>query len=194
MTLTLAHAHCMHRVLWDAYAHAHHPLYRGDAHAHAHWVEYHHLPNMILNCFMSKKSEKGVSFGAIETKETIGRHSSSIGKLTSLVNKLDMRLDRQESQYRPAVYQNRGRGHPQRQSNYEYRNTSYSQDRNQSYGVEEIFSTITEVIGPTIGIEVDQGIMGMEIAIREAIMPKIIEGIIVDRTMAIKDTEIGTEV
>ena len=74
----------------------------------------------------SKKSEKGVSFGTLETKKTIDRHSSSIIKLTSLVNKLDMKLDRQEAQYRPAVYQNRGRGHAQRQSNYEYRNRSYS--------------------------------------------------------------------
>ena len=41
----------------------------------------------------SKKSEKGVSFGAIETKETRDSHSSSIDQLTSLVNKLDMELD-----------------------------------------------------------------------------------------------------
>ena len=54
----------------------------------------------------SKKSEKGVSFGALETKETIDRHSSSIDKLNSLVNKLDMKLYRQEAQYRPTVYQN----------------------------------------------------------------------------------------
>ena len=81
----------------------------------------------------SKKSERGASFGALQTKETIDRHSSSIDKLTSLVNKLDMKLDRQEAQYRPAVYQNRGRGHLQRQSNYEYRNRSYSQDRNPPY-------------------------------------------------------------
>ena len=63
----------------------------------------------------SKKSEKGVSFGAFENKDTIDKHSNSIDKLTSLVNKLDMKLDRQESQYRPTVYQNRNRGHPQRQ-------------------------------------------------------------------------------
>ena len=64
-----------------------------------------------------------------------------------------MKLDRQESQYSPTVYQNRGRGYPQRQGNYEYRNR-------------------LQVIGPTIGIEVDQGIMGMDIAIGEAIMSK----------------------
>ena len=71
-----------------------------------------------------KKGEKGVSFGALETKETIDRHSTSIDKLTSLVNKLDMKLDRQEAQYRPAVYQKRGRGCRQRQNNYGYRNRS----------------------------------------------------------------------
>ena len=83
----------------------------------------------------SKKHEKGVSFGALETKESIDRHSSSIDQLTSLVNKLDMKLDRQKAPYRPAVYQNRGRGHAQGQNNYEYRNRSYSQDRNQSYSI-----------------------------------------------------------
>ena len=61
-------------------------------------------------------------------------------------------------------------------------------------GVEEIFSTITESIGPTIGIEVDQGIVGMEIVTREAIIPKITEEIIIDRTMVIKGTGIEIEV
>ena len=60
--------------------------------------------------------------------------------------------------------------------------------------IEEISSIVTEVIGPTIGIEVDQGIIGMEIATGETVMPKTIEGIIIDRIMAIKDIEIGTEV
>ena len=75
-------------------------------------------PFMKASQDKSKKSEKGVSFGTLETKETIDRHSTSIDKLTSLVNKLDMKLDRQEAQYRPAVYQNRGRGCGQRQNNY----------------------------------------------------------------------------
>ena len=74
----------------------------------------------------SKKSEKGVSFGTLETKDTIDRHISSIDKLTSLVNKLDMKLDRQEAQYRPTIYQNRARGCGQRQNDYGYRNRSYS--------------------------------------------------------------------
>ena len=60
--------------------------------------------------------------------------------------------------------------------------------RTNSIGVEEIFSTITEVIGPTIGIEVDQGIKAMDIVTREAIILKITEEIIIDRTMVIKGT------
>ena len=88
-------------------------------------------PIMKASHDKSKKSEKGVSFGTLETKDMIDKRSSSIDKLTSLVNKLDMKLDRKESQYRPAVYQNTNRGCPQRQSSYEYR--SYSQDRNQPY-------------------------------------------------------------
>ena len=80
-----------------------------------------------------KKSEKGVSFGTMETKNTIDKHSSSMDKLTSLVNKLDMKLDRQECQYRPTVYNNRNRGCPQKQNNYKYRNRSYTQVRHQPY-------------------------------------------------------------
>ena len=60
--------------------------------------------------------------------------------------------------------------------------------------MEEISSTITKVTGPTIGIEVDQGIIGMEIITGEVIMPKTIEEIIIDRTMVIKGTGIEIEV
>ena len=67
-------------------------------------------PCMKASQDKSKKSEKGVTFGALETKETIDKHSNNNKKITSLANKLDMRLDRREAQHRPAVYQNRNRG------------------------------------------------------------------------------------
>ena len=54
-----------------------------------------------------KKNEKGVTFSAMDTMK---RHSDSIDKLTSLVNKLDMKLGRREAQYRPKIYQGRNRG------------------------------------------------------------------------------------
>ena len=66
-------------------------------------------PYMKASQDKSKKSEKGISFGALETKETIDRHSTTIDKLTLLINELNMKLERQEAQYRHAVYQNRGR-------------------------------------------------------------------------------------
>ena len=90
-------------------------------------------PFMKASQDKSKKGEKGVSFGALETKDTIDRHSTTIDKLTSLVNKLNMKLDRQEAKYRPTVYQNRSRACGKRQNNCGYRNRSYSQDRNQPY-------------------------------------------------------------
>ena len=90
-------------------------------------------PFMKVSQDKSKISDKGISFGALETKETVDRYSTSIDKLTSLVNKLDMKLDRQEAQYRPTVYQNRGRGCRQMQNSYGYWNRSYSEDRHQSY-------------------------------------------------------------
>ena len=54
-------------------------------------------PFMKASQEKSKKKEKGVSFGTIETKETMERHSDSIDKLTSLVNKLDMKLEKKGS-------------------------------------------------------------------------------------------------
>ena len=49
----------------------------------------------------SKKNKKGVSFGAIDTNETMERHSNSIDKLTLLVNKLDMKLDKEKLSISP---------------------------------------------------------------------------------------------
>ena len=59
--------------------------------------------------------------------------------------------------------------------------------------VGKTFNTITEVIGPTIEIEVDQEIIGMEIAIGGAIIPNAIEEIIIDKIMVTKGMEIETE-
>ena len=75
-----------------------------------------------------KNSEKGVSFDAFDT---IDRHSDSMDKLASLVSKLDMKLDKQETQYKPEKYQGRNRGCGQRQDSYRSRARSYSKDCNQ---------------------------------------------------------------
>ena len=64
---------------------------------------------------------------------------------------------------------------------------------NPTIEVEEIF-TITEVIGPIIETEVDQEIMGMEMAMEEITIPKTIEETIIDKTMVIKGIGIWIEV
>ena len=55
----------------------------------------------------SEKSGKNVSFSAVEAME---RTTDSIERLASLMDKMDTKLDRREDQYRPRVYQGRGRG------------------------------------------------------------------------------------
>ena len=70
------------------------------------------------------ESKKGVTF---DTLETIERNSYSIDKLTSLVSKMNMKMDKCETQYKPQVYQGRRRGqnkHEYRQNNYQPRNRS----------------------------------------------------------------------
>ena len=59
--------------------------------------------------------------------------------------------------------------------------------------VEETFTTITEVIGPTIETQVDREIIGMEMVIGEITIPKTIEEIIIDRTIVTKGIGIGIE-
>ena len=48
-----------------------------------------------------------MTFDAIETIE---RNSYSIDKLTYLVSKMNMKMDKQETQYKPQGYQGRNRG------------------------------------------------------------------------------------
>ena len=69
------------------------------------------------------KMEKKVSFSVVEAME---RTTDSIEILASLMDKMDTKLDRREDQYRPRVYQGRGRGCSYRQNNCGSRNRSYS--------------------------------------------------------------------
>ena len=63
----------------------------------------------------AEKNEKKVSFSAVEA---IDRTTDSIERLASLMDKMDTKLDRREDQYRPRIYQGRGRGCSYRQNNY----------------------------------------------------------------------------
>ena len=64
--------------------------------------------------------------------ETIERNSDSIGKLTSLVSKMNVKMGKQfETQYKQQVCQGRKRGQNRceyRQDNFQLRNRPYSRD------------------------------------------------------------------
>ena len=77
----------------------------------------------------AEKNEKKVSFSAVEAIE---RTTDSIERIASLMDKMDTKLDRREDQYRPRIYQGRGRGCSYRQNNYRSRNRSYSRDQYQN--------------------------------------------------------------
>ena len=54
-----------------------------------------------------RASKKGVTF---DVMETIERNGESIDKWTSLVSKMNMKLDKKEAPYKPQIYQGRPRG------------------------------------------------------------------------------------
>ena len=77
-----------------------------------------------------KNSRKGMTFDAIET---IVRYSNCIDKLTSLVCKMNVKIDKQKALHKPQIYQDRPRGQSRnRQNNYQSRNRSFSSDRHQN--------------------------------------------------------------
>ena len=79
-----------------------------------------------------KARKRGVAF---DVMETIERNSDSIHKLTLLVSKMNMKMDKREAPYKPKVYQNRTSGQSRnRQSNYPPHNRYFSRDRNRSRG------------------------------------------------------------
>ena len=57
----------------------------------------------VSDCSQStdRSSKRGVTFDAMETLE---RHSDSIDKLTSLFSKMNIKMDKRETQYKPGVY------------------------------------------------------------------------------------------
>ena len=65
---------------------------------------------MQVNESSDRTSKRGVIFIAMETLE---RHSDSIDKLTSLVSKMNVKMDKGETTYKPRVYQGRPRGQKQ---------------------------------------------------------------------------------
>ena len=79
-----------------------------------------------------KMGKKGVTFDVMETLE---RQHDGIDKLSSLVSKMNVKMDRKETPCKPRVYQNTPRGQGWgRQQNFQPHNKSFSWDRNQNRG------------------------------------------------------------
>ena len=78
----------------------------------------------------SRTSKRGVTF---DSMETIERNSNSVDRLTLLVSKMNVKIDKREAPYKPRVYQGRPRGQSRnRQQTFQPCNRSFSRDRNRS--------------------------------------------------------------
>ena len=143
----------------------------------------------------SKKKEKGVFFSTMETKESMDRHSYNIDKLTSLVNKLNMKLDKKKLSISP--------------QSIRIEEEDVDRDKiiigaeigpiaeievNPIIEEEETFNII-EIIDPIIELRVDQEMaMGMEMDIEGITVDKIIEETIIDKSTETKGIEIEAQV
>ena len=128
-----------------------------------------------------KNNKRGVSFDALET---IDRRSDSMDKLASLVSKLDMKLDKKETQYRPKVYQGRNRGYGQRQVRYRSRDRSYSRGHGQcNYRGRRNYRFNYRNRNRSRNGYRNRRMIG-----------KITEEIVIDRIMVVKGTEIEVQV
>ena len=83
----------------------------------------------------NRTDKKGVTFDAMETIE---RNSENIDKLTLLVSKMNMKMDKREAPYKPKVYQGRPRGQSRnRQQTVKPHNRSFSRDRNRNGNLQQ---------------------------------------------------------
>ena len=79
-----------------------------------------------------RTSKRGVTF---DDMETLKRNNDSIDKLTSLVSRMNMKMYKRETPYKPRVYQGRPRGQSRnRQQMFQPCNRSFSRDRNRNRG------------------------------------------------------------
>ena len=78
----------------------------------------------------SRTTKRGVTF---DSRETIERNSDNIDRLTLLVSKMNVKMDKREAAYKPRVYQGRPRGQSRnKQQTFQPHNRSFSRDRNRN--------------------------------------------------------------
>ena len=140
--------------------------------------------------------------------ETLERQCDSIDKLSSFISKMNVKMDRKETPYKPRVYQNRPRGQGRgRQQNFQPHNRLFSWDSNWNRGnfnynnrnnrpnyidLEIITDVMTEdiPIGLMMGTITIDLITGVEATIGKTVeTDKIIGVMTLDR-----DIEIGVKV
>ena len=86
-------------------------------------------PFMKISDGYKSSNKKAVSFNPSETND-------KIDKLTSLMNKMKVQMDKCDTQYKPQIYQSKRRGQNRcdyAQNDYQIRNRSSSGDSNTSY-------------------------------------------------------------
>ena len=132
----------------------------------------------------SEKNERKVSFSAVEAIE---RTTDCTERLTYLMDKMDTKLDRREDQYRPRIYQGRGRGHSYRQNNYRSKIGLIAETSSKIFIEEE---ETTEVVTETTGAII-KTVVGSETEIitemgMGTIIDQIIEGMIVTKGMEVE--------
>ena len=144
-----------------------------------------------------------MTFDAMETLE---RHSDSIDKLTLIVSKMNVKMDKRGTPWKPRVYQGRPRGQSRnRQQTFQPHNRSFSKDKNRNRGnynnrnnyrsnYRDRSKTITDVtIGETTAaLMKDEAVIGKTIG--EIVTGKIREtDKVIERMTPNKGTEIGSE-
>ena len=161
----------------------------------------------VNDCSQSidRSYRSGVTF---DMKETLERHSDSIDKLTSIVSKMNVKMDKKETPYKPRVLQGRPRGQNRgRQQNFQ---PAIGPSAKEEIETEEILiiGTIIDTIietGPEIIIDVTTERMATSLMKDKITIDKTAEGeIAIDRAIEIdkvteeltldKDSEIGVKV
>ena len=109
--------------------------------------------------------------------ETLERHSDSIDKLTSLVSKINVKVDKKETPYKPKAYQGRPRG----QSRKGQQLFSPTIGPSAEIGIEtEGIIIVGTIIDPTTGTVLETII---DMTIGETTTSSMIDEIIIDETV-----------
>ena len=140
---------------------------------------------------MQTNIKRGVTFDAMETLE---RNSNCIDKLTSLVSYMKMVIDRNQSPYKPRIYQGRSRKQNRNWQNFSPRNRSplVEEEIRVEVGETQTMETTTDPI-IEINPEADGTIIGQVIGaiITRLTIGKVILDLITDKMLS---GHLGTEV